>query len=110
MSFVATLSLMLFQKIINAKLAFVPNILREGLSTSLAAQIGVAPIIYATFGAFNILSPVINALILWTVSYVMILGALGGIIGLIVPLVGRLILLIAFPFLWWFVEIIKIFG
>ena len=110
LSFVATLSLMLFQKRINTKLSFVPNILREGLSTSLAAQVGVAPIIYVTFGQFNILSPVINALILWTVSYVMILGAIGGIIGLIVPLIGRLILFIAFPFLWWFVEIIKIFG
>jgi competence protein ComEC len=110
LSFVATLSLMLFQKRIDNKLHFVPNFLREGLSTSLAAQIGVAPIIYATFGAFNIFSPFINALILWTVSYIMILGALGGIIGLILPLIGRLILLMAFPFLWWFVEIIKITG
>ncbi|HLD92088.1 MAG TPA: ComEC/Rec2 family competence protein [Patescibacteria group bacterium] len=110
LSFVATLSLMLFQKKIDNELHFVPNILREGLSTSLAAQIGVAPIIYATFGAFNILSPLINALILWTVAYIMILGAVGGIVGLILPFLGKLILLIAYPMLLWFVEIINIFG
>ena len=110
LSFVATLSLMLFQKRINNKLHFVPNILREGLSTSLAAQIGVAPIIYVTFGQFNILSPLINALILWTVAYIMILGAVGGIVGLILPFLGKLILLIAYPMLLWFVEIINIFG
>jgi competence protein ComEC len=109
LSFVATLSLMLFQKKIDAKLSFVPNILREGLSTSLAAQIGVAPIIYVTFGQFNILSPIINALILWTISYIMILGALGGLVGLIVPFLGKLVLLISFPLLWWFTKVIDIF-
>ncbi|KKP46912.1 MAG: ComEC/Rec2-related protein [Candidatus Woesebacteria bacterium GW2011_GWA1_33_30] len=110
LSFVATMSLMLFQKRINDKLKFVPNILREGLSTSLAAQIGVAPIIYATFGQFNLLSPIINALILWTIPYIMILGASGGIVGLIVPLVGRLILFILFPFLIWFTKILDLFS
>lgn len=109
LSFVATLSLMLFQKRIDAKLSFVPNILREGLSTSFAAQIGVAPIIYVTFGQFNILSPIINALILWTISYIMILGTLGGLVGLIVPFLGKLVLLISFPLLWWFTRVIDIF-
>lgn len=110
LSFVATGSLMLFQTRINDKLKFVPVILREGLSTSLAAQIGVAPIIYATFGAFNILSPVINALILWTIPYIMGIGALAGIIGLIVPLIGRTMLFVIFPMLWWFVEMVQFFS
>lgn len=109
LSFVATLSLMLFQTKIDNKIKFVPNILREGLSTSLAAQIGVAPIIYATFGQFNIMSPVINALILWTIPYIMGLGALAGIVGLIVPVVGRLILFVIFPLIWYFTKIIYIF-
>lgn len=109
LSFVATMSLMLFQKKIDLKLKFVPNILREGLSTSLAAQIGVAPIIFATFGQFNLLSPIINALILWTIPFIMILGAVGGIIGLIVPILGRLILFILYPLLWYFEKILYIF-
>lgn len=110
LSFVATACLLLFQKRIDDKLKFVPSLLREGLSTSLAAQIGVAPIFFATFGRFSLLSPVINALVLWTVPYLMILGALGGMAGLSVPLVGRLILLISYPLTWWFVEVVQIFG
>ena len=110
LSFVATGSLMLFQTKINEKLKFVPNILREGLSTSLAAQIGVAPIIFVTFGQFNIISPIINAFILWTVSYIMVFGVLGGLIGLIIPLVGKLILLFSFPFLYWFVKVVTLFS
>lgn len=109
LSFVATLSLIIFQTKIDNLLKFIPKILRDGLSTSLAAQIGVAPIIYATFGQFNILSPVINALILWTIPYIMGVGAIAGIIGLIVPVVGRLILFILFPFLLWFTKILEIF-
>lgn len=109
LSFVATMSLMLFQKTIDSRLKIIPAAFREGLSTSLAAQIGVAPIIFVTFGQFNILSPVINALILWTIPYIMIAGALAGVLGLFAPLVGRLILFVIFPLLWYFEKIVSIF-
>lgn len=110
LSFVATTSLLLFQKKIDSFLKFVPNVLREGLSTSIAAQIGVAPIIFATFGQFNLFSPVINVLVLWTVSYIMVFGALAGFIGLVVPILGRLILFALFPFLLWFTKILELFS
>jgi competence protein ComEC len=110
LSFVATTSLMLFQTKIDRllKLPRLPKLLKEGLTTSIAAQIGVAPIIFATFGQFNILSPVINALILWTIPYIMSLGMMAGIVGLVVPLVGRLILFALYPLTYWFVQIINL--
>lgn len=110
LSFVATISLMLMQKKIDIRLKIIPAIFREGLSTSIAAQIGVAPIIYMTFGQFNSLSPIINALILWTIPYIMVLGALGGVVGLIVPVIGKMILYVMFPLLWYFNQIISIFN
>lgn len=110
LSFVSTGSLLLYQKRINTKLHRVPSILREGLSTSLAAQIGVAPILFVTFGQFNILSPIINALVLWVVPPVMILGSVGGVIGLIFPTLGKLLLYLSYPFLWWFVGVVSIFN
>jgi len=112
LTFVATGSLMLFQRRIDKLFGFIPNslgFLREGFSTSLAAQIGVAPILFATFGQFNLLSPLINALVLWTVPLIMIIGAVGGIVGLIVPVIGRLILLISYPLTWCFINIVSIF-
>lgn len=110
LSFVATIFLMLLQKKIDNRLKLIPAFFREGLSTSLAAQVGVAPIIFVTFGQFNILSPIINALVLWTIPYIMVMGALGGIVGLIVPVLGRLILFILFPFLLWFTKILELFS
>jgi competence protein ComEC len=110
LSFVATISLMLMQKKIDLALKIIPAIFREGLSTSIAAQIGVAPIIFVTFGQFNILSPVINALILWTIPYIMIGGAVAGVVGLIVPIFGKMMLYVIFPFLIWFTKILEIFS
>lgn len=109
LSFVATSCILLFQKKIDKLIKIVPDVLREGLSTSLSAQIGVSPIIFATFGQFNILSPVINALILWTIPYIMIAGALSGVIGQILPELGKVILLIIYPLLWYFTKVLSIF-
>lgn len=110
LSFVSTMSLMLFEKKIRTWLSKIPEVLKEGLSTSLAAQIGVAPILFVTFGQFNILSPLINALVLWTVPYLMILGAVGGVLGLIVPILGKVVLYLSYPMLWWFVRVVSLFS
>lgn len=110
LSFVATGSLLLFEKRIRDKFTFLPNFFREGFSTSLAAQIGVSPILFVTFGQFNILSPFINALVLWTVPLMTILGMIGGISGMVLPEVGRLILYLIYPLSWWFTTVIQIFN
>ena len=109
LSFTSTASIMLFEKRIGRVLKFVPEVLKEGLSTSFAAQIGVAPILFVTFGQFNIWSPLINALVLWTIPYIMILGSIGGAIGLIFPLLGKIVLWLSYPLNWWFVTIVQLF-
>lgn len=110
LSFAATLSLVLFESKVNSKLSFVPEVFRESLSTSITAQIGVAPIIFLTFGQFNLLSPLINALVLWTVPLIMIIGGVGGIVGLILPELGKIILYLCYPLTSWFIWIIHLFG
>jgi competence protein ComEC len=110
LTFVSSASIMLFEKRIKKALKFVPEILKEGLSTSFAAQIGVAPILFVTFGQFNIWSPLINALVLWTIPYIMILASIGGAVGLISPFLGKMILWLSYPLNWWFVTIVQIFS
>jgi len=110
LSFVATASILIFEAKVRSKLSFVPGVLKEGLSVSLAAQIGVAPILFVTFGQFNILSPVINALILWTVPLITILGAVGGMAGLVLPLAGRIMMYLLYPFTWYFTKVVEVFG
>ena len=110
LSFAATLSLILFQSQVDRLISFVPGIIRQDLSTTLAAQIGVAPIIFFTFGQFNIFSPFINVLVLWTIPLITMIGMFSGLIALIVPQVGRLILLIVYPLTWFFITVVNWLG
>lgn len=110
LSFVATASLMLFGARVRKFLMWLPGFLREGLSTSLAAQVGVAPIIYASFGQFNIFSPVINAAVLWTIAPMTMIGMVGGLASLLSIQLGRLILLMSYPLTSWFVWVVEVFS
>jgi len=110
LSFVATASLIIFNKKIESALSFVPKFIRGDLATTLAAQVGVTPILFVTFSQFNILSPLINALVLWTVPIIMILGSIAALIGLIFPLVGKGILFLLYPLCFYFVNILKLLS
>ena len=110
LSFVATGSLIVFQERINKKIQILPAVIREGMSTSLAAQIGVAPILFVKFGSFNILSPIINALVLWSVPLIMVISGVAGLVGLLFPFLGRMILYLTYPLTSWFVFVVDFFG
>lgn len=110
LSFVATGSLLLFQGRISNALKAIPVVFREGISTSLAAQIGVTPILFVTFGRFNILSPVANALVLWSIPLIMALGGLAGMAGIIFPFFAKPILYLIYPLCAWFVFVTRVFG
>lgn len=109
MSFLATLALIVFEPSIRRKLSRVPVLLREGLSTSIAAQIGVAPVLVFAFNQFNWLSPIYNMLILWTVPPITILGMFAGLLSLLSVTLGQAVLYLVFPFAYIFVKMIDIF-
>ncbi len=110
LSFVATVSILLFHSRINKKLLGLPNFFREGLSSSFAAQIGVTPILFVTFGNFNILSPIINALILWTIPLIMSLAGLAALTSLLSGRLASLILYLTYPLTSWFIFIVELFS
>lgn len=74
---------------------------KQDMQTTLAAQAGTMPILFAYFGQYNLLSVVVNALILWTIPIIMLLGAVAAVLGLIyqplsVPVVYLLLPLLTF--------------
>lgn len=102
LSFFATLGIIMyssyFQRILRIK-----NIFFEDLATSLSAQIFVAPLISYYFGRFNIFSPFINALSVWTISYATILGSIFLIFTLFSKFFSQLTIVFLSPFLKFFV-------
>lgn len=115
LSFTATMSLIIFEPKVSRMLQKIPLIrsvlpLKKDLATTIAAQIGVTPILLFSFGTVNIFSPLINALVLWTIPPIMIFGAIAGLCGLAIPFVGELIVLLSLPFSYWFVGVINLLS
>ncbi len=110
LSFMATLGIIVFQPLLaplrRGGLAFVGN----DLSTTLAAQIGTLPIMLATFGQYSLLSIPANALVLWMVPPLMILGSLAVIAGMVFLPLGSLLAFLCLPFLSFFIAVINRVG
>jgi len=82
----------------------------NNLATTLAAQTLTLPIMIFSFGGLNPISPLVNAFVLWTIQWLMAIGAIGGILGLINFNLGRVFCLLSYPLLTFFVEMVKLFS
>lgn len=105
LSFAATLGIFL----IKPKLPF-KNIAGEDITTSLAAQIATLPILLTSFGTYGLLSILVNALILWTIPILMVLGGVGTLVGLVFEPLGRIIIIASWPFLFYFQQVVWFFS
>ena len=110
LSVCSTLSLILFASKVYKKLSFIPVVIRENLSTSIAAQIGVGPILFFGFGNFNIFGPIINAFVLWSVPFITIFGMIASLAMFISPKIAKLIFLLTYPLTQFFVQVVGLFA
>ena len=74
LSFVATLAIVLFLPAIRVKLERLPRVLRDLLAVSLAAQLGVTPILIYYFNQLSIISILANVLVVPVTALVLGLG------------------------------------
>lgn len=107
LSFSASLGIIMFQKIIQTMFKIIPRIVKEDFSTTLSAQIGATPFLLIAFGEINLFSIFVNVILLWTVPVIMTFGLVAGILGLISPLISQPIILLAYPFLALFSEVVR---
>lgn len=78
------------------------NPILESLFVTLSAQIATLPIILNNFGSFSLISIPANILALWSVPFIMVLGAIGAVIGLFVKAIGVFFLYLSLPFVIYF--------
>jgi competence protein ComEC len=105
LSFLSTIGIILIQPILPAK-----NILSGDIATTIAAQITTIPILLINFGQYSLLSVVVNALVLWLIPFLMIIGSLAAVVGLLIPILAKPILLLSLPLLWYFECIVSFFA
>lgn len=108
LSFFSTLGILLIKPlftVVEARFGFL-----EDITTTIAAQIATLPILLLTFGQYGLLSVLVNALVLWTIPPLMILGSVAAISGLVTAPLAVPFLYLSLPFLWFFTWIVTFFG
>jgi competence protein ComEC len=93
LSFLATASLIVFVPMLDRMMADLPGWLRAGLSVTMAAQIGVLPVLIYYFGQVSVISVLANLLIVPLAEPALILGMI------LLPF-QALVPILAMPFYW----------
>lgn len=113
LSFLASLGIIYLSPILNRYLAkFLKKAenLKEILATTLAPQIFTLPLLIFNFGNISLVSPITNILIAPAVYGLMILGFLVTFLGMIFGLLGWLVSLPLWFFLYYFELIVELFS
>lgn len=110
LSFLATLGLILVFPRLDQLLPGKGLLLRETFLTTISAQILVWPLLAYHFGTVSVLSPVVNALVLWTIPIITYIGLVTATIGLLVSNIVVLLMIPARVFLDYFIWIVERFS
>lgn len=110
LSFLATIGVVMVAPVFIERFKFLPNIIKEDFSVSLAAFLMTLPVIAVNFHRISLIGVLVNVFVLWTVPAVMISGALAIIVFLISPVLGSILAFFPGIFLTYFVYIIEFFN
>lgn len=111
LSFLSTIGIILIKPVLDARLFFGKKFLGfEDLSTTFSAQLATIPIMLSAFSSYSFISLPVNALVLWTVPIVMVLGGVGSLVGLIHPAISAPFLFLCYPLLLYFEKITVFFA
>lgn len=86
------------------------NSFTQDLITTTSAQIGTLPILIINFGSYSVQSIVVNALVLWTIPILMILGSFAAVFAFMFPPLTTVFLYLCVPFLYLFEKIVNLFA
>ncbi len=68
------------------------------------------PLLVFYFGTTSLVAPITNALILFLIEIISLLGIFGSLIGLAVPVFGKIILWLSYPLLKYILYIVELLG
>lgn len=114
LSFMATLGLIFIGPVFyqSKKITKVirKSFIGEDIITTVSAQIATLPILLSTFGSYSLLSILVNAVLLWTIPFIMIIGGISAILALIFMPLARLTSYLSLPLLIYFESTVEFFG
>lgn len=110
LSFLATVGILYIQPVFSnfLRLKRLP-VLGEAVETTLSAQLATLPVLLINFGTLSFWSILVNALVLWTVPFLTIIGGVASLTLGFAPL-ARFLLYLILPLLLYFERIINFFA
>jgi len=111
LSFLSTAGILYIQPILAVKtwLNKLP-VIGEAVTTTLSAQLATLPIMVLTFGTLSLWSVAVNALVLWTVPILTILGGVAAPIIFVFSPLSRFLLYLSLPLLLYFEKLVIFFA
>ncbi|MDP2909606.1 MAG: ComEC/Rec2 family competence protein [bacterium] len=114
LSFLASLGMIYLSPSFSRWLVFVPNDnffkLREILATTFSAYIFTLPILIYNFGQVSLFGILANIFILPIVPLVMISGFIGGVVGILIPFFGRILLFAPYLLSHYILFVVELFS
>ncbi|MCL5784818.1 MAG: ComEC/Rec2 family competence protein [Patescibacteria group bacterium] len=110
LSFLATTGVIVVAPIFLQHLGKIPQVIRQDLAVTLAAQLLTLPVIAYNFQQLSLLGIIANILLLWTIPIVMISGFISIGLGLINTFLGQVVGLLPAVLLTYFINIVEFFA
>lgn len=110
LSFLATIGVVILAPELIKSVKFIPEILKQDLLVTFSAQLLTAPIIAFYFNQFSIAGLLVNALVLWTVPLIMILGGLVLLSSLLSTVIAQMLITIPNIFITYFISVVTLFN
>jgi len=80
------------------------------LTSSFWVSLWISPIMGLFFSKVNLVSPISNLLVMLTVETITVVGFVGSLVGLVIPIIGKLILWTILPLLKYFGVVVEMIG
>jgi competence protein ComEC len=87
-----------------------PALVADDLQTTIAAQLATLPIMLVHFQQYGLFSVLVNALLLWVIPPLMIIGLIAAACAVVILPLGGLVSLSGLPFLWLFETVVQELG
>lgn len=110
LSFLATLAVVAIAPELIKRLNFLPDLVKQDLAVTLAAQALTWPVIAANFHQASLIGILVNSLILWTVPFIMVSGLFAIFGALAHQFLGEILILVPGVLLTYFTNIILFFN
>lgn len=110
LSFLASFAVMEFAPVLETKVRFLPDIVKQDLISSSAAFFFTLPIIFENFHRLSLTGILVNALVLWTTPLITASGVVLAMVSLVSINLASVLSLIPGVFLTYLVYIVRFFN